>query len=280
MVVKNYYGSKLGGRFGKKASKMPKKIKKGTNGLKVNKPVINPVLKQYVKRAVRGTEEKKIANMEVAYRSAINGSGFDNAAAGGAYGFNASTTVVPLISQGVGPGDRIGNRIRPTSCYIRGYLRALPVTINTGSNYWPNEPFYVRVVLYRPKVNMSQNINSDILDNGNGSEGFNGELDAMLLPYNKDKFLIGYSRTFKLQAPVSSVTNAPNNDIGGLPVCKFFNIRVPMPKQLIYVDTSTAPSNCRWYLSAGIVNTSGNIAANTDIRCNVTAEAVMHYTDA
>lgn len=258
---------------------MLKKSSAVSNGIKMNKPVINPVLKSYVKRIVSGTEEKKKAVLQVAYKSFINGTGFDNAAIP-AYGYTSAIPVIPLVSYGTTVSDRVGNVIRPTSCYLRGYLRASPVTISTGNNYWPNEPFYVRVVLYRPKVSMSSNINSDIMDNGSSSQGFDGELDAMILPYNTEKFLIGYSRTFKMQAPAATVGTVVNNDIGGLPVSQFFKIRVPLPKKLTFVDTQQSPSNARWYLSAGVVNTSGNLAAATDIRATITFDSVMQFTDA
>lgn len=263
----------------KNTDQKTKKQAMPANGIRVPTTAINPELKAYVKRMVQGSEEKKIAKQQISYRAFINGTGFDNLALP-PYGFNSSTHILPFISQGTTVADRVGNNIKPTYCYVRGYIRASPITATGGINSWPNEPFFVRLVLYRPKSNMATNINSDILDNGSGSQGFDGELDAMLLPYNKEKYLIGYSKTFKLQAPSGTVGTNVNNDIGGLPVSQFFKIKVPMPKKLEYVDGQTSPSNCRWYLSAGVVNTSGNLAAATDIRATITSECVMHYTDA
>lgn len=264
----------------KNYSKMAKKaISKKSNGVKTNKSVVNPIVKSYVSKMIKKTEEVKCNNMEVAYRASIFGSGFDVAAIP-AYGYTSNNTIVPLISQGTGSGERVGNKIKPVSCFIRGYIRALPISATGGNNAWPNEPFYVRLVLFCPKANMSTNVNSDIMDNNNTNLPFQGTLDSMLIPYNKDKFKIGFSRTFKLQAPVGTAGTLSNSDIGGLPVARLFKIRVPLPKTLTYVDTQTAPSNVRWYLSAGVVNTSGNIAAAADIRCNLTAETILYYTDA
>lgn len=271
--VKSPYKRKMASRV--KSTRKPR-----SNGVKVSKPAINPQLKSYVKRMVKSTEEKKFANLEVAYRAHILGTGFDNAAVPTAYGYTTNFNIIPPLTAGTGVANRIGNKVNPTSCFIRGYLRASPITAVGGTNSWPNEPFYVRVVLYRMKSSMTTNVNSDILDNGNGTEGFDGTLDGMLLPYSKEKFLIAYSRTFKLQAPAGTVGTNVNNDIGGLPVAKFFKIKVPLPKTLSYVDVQTDPSNARWYLAAGVVNTSGNIAAATDIRCTITAESVMYFTDA
>lgn len=275
-----YKGKSVKKNYNKMAKKaILKKSSAVSNGVKMNKPVINPVLKSYVKRIVSGSEEKKKAVLQMAYKAFINGTGFDNAAVP-AYGYTTSIPVIPLISQGTTVADRVGNVIRPTFCQVRGYVRASPITATGGANSWPNEPFYVRLVLYRPKSNMSANINSDILDNGSSSQGFDGELDAMLLPYNREKFLIGYSTTFKLQAPAGTVGTNVNNDIGGLPVSKLFKIRVPLPKKLTFVDAQQSPSNARWYLAAGIVNTSGNLAAATDIRATITLSSIMEFTDA
>lgn len=275
MGLKNLRGTK------KNYAKMAKKaVKSKSNGLKVMKPTINPVLKSYVKRIVNGTEEKKLANFDVAYRQPITGTGFNNNLGAGNYGYTTTVTIVPPVSIGTSNGNRVGNQITPKSCYIRGVVRALPISAVAGTNAWPNEPFYVRIVIYKTKLNMDLNLNDTILDNGAGSEPFDGTLETLLLPYNKDKYVIGATRQFKLQAPPGTSGTLTNQNIGSLPVAKLFKINLPMPKKLTYVDTNPDPSNCRWYMAAGVVNSSGNIAANTDIRANITVESMMHYTDA
>lgn len=270
------YGKKRNYRRGAKKAAPKSKA----NGLKVLKPVINPLLKKYVKRMISGTEEKKLANFDVAYRASILGTGFNNNLGAGNYGYSTSVTLVPPVAIGTANANRIGNKIVPKSCYIRGVIRALPITSVGGTNAWPNEPFYVRIVIYKTKLNMDLNLNDTILDNGAGSEPFDGTLETLLLPYNKDKYVIGATRQFKLQAPPGVSGTLTNNNIGSLPVSKLFRVSLPMPKTLTYVDTNPDPSNCRWFMAVGIVNVSGNIAANTDIRANITCESVLTYTDA
>lgn len=260
--------------------KAAKKTTKKSNGLKVMKPVINPVLKSYVKRIVSGTEEKKLANIDVAYRSAILGTGFNNNLGVGNYGYTTAVTVIPPVAIGTSNGNRVGNQISPKSCFLRGVIRALPISGTGGNNAWPNEPFYVRIVIYKTKLNMDLNINDTILDNGAGSEPFDGTLETLLLPYNKDKYVIGATRQFKLQAPPGTSGTLTNQNIGNIPVSKLFRIKLPVPKKLTYVDTNPDPSNARWFMAVGVVNTSGNIALNTDIRANITCESMMYYTDA
>lgn len=270
--------------YGKKRNykRMAKKsvAKSKANGIKTTKRIVNPALKQMVKRMISGTEEKKLANFDVAYRAPITGSGFNNNLGAGSFGYTTTVTIVPPVAIGTANANRIGNKIVPKSCYIRGVIRALPISAVGGNNAWPNEPFYVRVVIFKTKLNMDLNLNDTILDNGAGSEPFDGTLETLLLPYNKDKYVIGATRQFKLQAPPGTAGTLVNNNIGSLPVSKLFKIRLPMPKVLTYVDTNPDPSNCRWYMAVGTVNVSGNIAANSDIRANITAESIMTYTDA
>lgn len=273
-----YKGKSVKKNYAKMAKKAVSKSK--SNGLKVMKPVINPQLKSYVKKIVSGTEETKLANFDVAYRAAILGTGFNNNLGAGNYGYTTPVTLVPPVAIGTSNGNRVGNQISPKSCFIRGVIRALPITGTGGTNAWANEPFYVRVVIYKTKLNMDLNINDTILDNGAGSEPFDGTLETLLLPYNKDKYVIGATRQFKLQAPPGTAGTLTNQNIGSLPVSKLFKIKLPMPKRLTYVDTNPDPSNCRWFMAAGIVNVSGNIAANTDIRANITCESMLYYTDA
>lgn len=262
-------------RGGKKTT-----IKLKENGIKVLKPAINPALKKLVKKMISGTEEVKLANFDVAYRAPIFGTGFNNNLGSGNYGYTSALTIVPPVAIGTTNGQRIGNKIVPKSCYIRGVVRALPITSTGGTNAWPNEPFYIRIVVYKTKLNMDTNINDTILDNGAGSEPFDGTLETLLLPYNKNKYIIGATRQYKLQAPPGTSGTLTNNNIGSLPVAKLFKIKLPIPKHLSYVDTNPDPSNCRWYLAAGIVNVSGNLASNLDVRANLTVESMLYYTDA
>lgn len=268
------YGKRTNYRKGaKKPAAKPKK-----NGIKVSKPVINPVLKRYVKKIVNGTEERKQFNLNLGEGSAIVGSGISST--GTVYGYTTPSSVIPVIQGGVGVQQRVGNRIRPTSCYIQGFVRALPV--NTANNNHPNDPFYVRIVLFRHKTSMITASNSDIIDDQNTGGGvpFDGSVNRMLMPYNKDKYLIGGSRQFKLQ-PCSTIGTGALENLAGIPSIGIFKMKVPLPKTMVYNDNlSNEPQNARWYLSVGIVNSSGVLSPNTTVRATFTAQCYINYTDA
>lgn len=267
------YGKKRNyARMAKKAVRKPK-----ANGIKVSKPVINPVLKKYVSKLVNKTEEIKVFTNGLATKYNIQGSGFNTT---GPFGFNSPSNIIPIISQGTGQHQRVGNVIRPKGkLYIRGHVVALPTS--STNNPFPNCPFYVKIVVWRQKASMSTISNTDILDNGitAGGINFDGTLDDLMIPFNRDKYVIGAVKTFSLQ-PNSTVSGYSTENLSRFPVSKFFKMYVDLPAKLTYNDTLLDPSNCRWYMSAGIVNCDGTLAINSIYRAQITADATMRFTDA
>lgn len=273
MGLKNLRG------YRKNYRKMAKKAKVSkSNGVKAKKNVINPVLKNYVKRMVRGNDEVKFFTQGIASSSNILGSGFNTTLN---YGFTSSSSIIPAIQQGVGQQQRIGNKINTVGrLIVKGYVLALPV--NATTNAYINTPFTVRIVVWRQKQNMTAISNTAFLDNGVTGAGndFDGTLYNLMEPFNKDKFEIGAVRTFQLQPNYSTggVTNLEN--LSRYPVNRFFRMTVKMPKVLLYNDTGLDPQNARWYMSAGIVQSTGSTIANSNIRATITADAILYYTDA
>ena len=270
MALKNFRGKK------KNYSKMAKKAVSKSKGLKVKKSVINPVLRSYVNRIVKKQEEVKFFTGSVAYKQSLLGSGFNTT---GNFGFNSSSSIIPVIQQGVGQQQRIGNKIN-TKGYLllRGHVLALPTSSTT--NPYANMPFYVRIVVWRQKQSLTTNSNTQILDNGLGAGGndFDGTLDDMMVPYNTDRFQIGATRTFMMQ-PNSTVGTYSSENLGKYPCTKFLKIYVKVPKVLTFNDASLDPTNARWYVSAGIVNANGDLAINTIARAQITLDVTMKYTD-
>jgi hypothetical protein len=260
----------------KSKSNKSSKYSKSSNGIKMMKPVINPALKSYVKKLVNNTEEVKCFTQAVAYKANVPGTGFLTTAG---TGFNSASSIIPVIYQGTGQNQRIGNKIRPVSFYVRGHILALPV--NTTTNTQSNMPFYVRVVFWRQTANLTGLSNIQILDDGitAGGNDFEGTLDDLMVPFNRDRYTIGGSRLYKLQ-PIATTTTNTENIISKYPVSQFFKIKVPLPKVLEYNDTALDPSNARWYMSVGIVNFDSTTLVNTQIRCQVTAQGVLKYRDA
>lgn len=270
MGLKNLRGNR------KNYAKMAKKAVKGKNGLNVSKPVVNPQLKNIVNKMIKKTEEKKFMTASIAYKSSILGTGFNTT---GNFGYTTASNIIPVIQQGVGEQQRVGCKIRPQSLLIRGHVLALPTS--AGSNPYNNIPFYVRIVIWRQKQSMSTVSNTSFLDDGitSGGNDFDGSLDDLMVPYNKDRFEVCKSITLKLQPSTTTGTYSSEN-LSKFPISEFFKFYVPLPKTLVYNDTATDPSNCRWYMSAGVVNFDGQLAINTVVRAQITAQSVLVYTDA
>jgi len=268
MGLKNLRGNK------KNYSKMAKKAM--GNGITSKKSVVNPALKSMVKKMVNKTEEVKFFTQAIATKTTILGTGFNTT---GNFGFN-SGVILPQVSQGPGQTQRIGNQISPKGkLLVRGHVLALPTS--AASNPFPNMPFYVKLVVWRHKLNYTQTTNSDILDNGftAGGNPFDGTLDDLSAPLNRDKYDIGAVRTFSLQ-PNATVGTYSAENLSRFPVSKFFRMYVKLPAKLTYNDAPLEPTNCRWYLSAGIVNHDGSLSVNTNYRANITADSVMRWSDA
>lgn len=266
------YGKKRNYRRGaKKATRKPK-----GNGVKVMQPVINPAIVAYVKQMLGRKNEVKFFTQAIATKTVLNGTGFNTT---GNFGFN-SGVIIPQISQGIGQTQRNGNQINPKGkLLVKGHVLALPTSSTT--NPFPNMPFYVRIVIWRHKLNYTQTTNSDILDNGftAGGNPFDGTLDDLNVPFNKDKYDIGGVRIFSIQ-PNSTVGTYSAENLSKFPISRYFKMYVKLPSKLVYNDAPLEPSNCRWYLSAGVVNHDGTLSVNTNYRANITADATMRWTDA
>lgn len=272
MGLKNLRGRKNYGKMAKKALGKSKAVI-----VPSKKKVINPYIKKYVQQALSVKMEKKFFTNPVAYKAGILATGFNTSLG---TGWNSANNIIPTIQQGVGQQQRIGNRVS-TSGYItiRGHVVAVPTS--AASNPFPNMPFYVRIVVWRQKQSMTTVSNTGILDDGITSGGgeFDGTLDDLMLPYNKDRFVIGGARQFMLQ-PNSTVGTYSSENLSRYPVSKFFKLRVPIPKTFVYNDTALDPSNCRWYMSAGIVNADGTLATTGTTRAQITADVLLQYQDA
>lgn len=270
------YGKKFAKRsprkYGRKSAAKPRR----SNGLKVKKTVLNPALRTYVKREIARHEETKFMSNTIAYKAGVAGTGFDTATG---MGYNTSSNIIPVIQMGLGDQQRIANKISPVYCQVKGHILALPTS--TTTNNFPNTPFYVRIVIWRQRQSMTTAVNDLILRDNVSSGGipFNGTLDDLMYPYNKERYVIAASRQFMLQ-PNANGGTLPAENLSRYPVSKFFKIRVPVPKTFVYNDTAQDPSNCRWYFSVGIVNIDGTLSVNTNFRAQVTAECLLKYKDA
>jgi len=165
-------------------------------------------------------------------------------------------TTLP-IAQGSGQGNRIGNKI--TTKRVMLNLTFQPTPYSAISNPEPH-PMQVKIVLFYDRQNMSgMTNNADTLTNpkprtnffqfGNSATNISGNLTDVIAPFNKDRYAILSTKTFKLGysrydgSGYSIAAQAfSNNDFKLLYTCKW-NITKYLPKTTKFPDSSNNPSS-------------------------------------
>lgn len=266
----------------KNYSKMAKKSVAKGNGLKVKKEVINPKLSSAIKTYMHKASEVKVVTTTifpvVGANGNIMGSGINNTVTP-PLGMTSLLSIIPPVGQGTGQGQRVGNKISPVSLLVRGIVNAIPTTSTTGgTNNYPNQPIYVRVIIYALNSNATTNVNDLLLDQGTTNISFSGTLSELLLPYNRERFKIVKSLQFNLQ-PTMELNNTHLAENTNKPTNAFFKINIPLPKILTYADNVNDNNKVRYYMAAGVVNYDGNLLPAADSRAKIWAESVLKFRD-
>lgn len=272
--------------FRKKENKAIAKLLKKGRILPVSRPVSASV-KTYVKRAIGRELEHKQAVKEVFNLSSVVGYGLDNTASRGL----TSSSLLPAIVQNAGETDRIGDILKPKKLQLRLTLRAMDVT-HLGTNDNPFMPFFVRVVIYTKKNNIHDSTNMFLMDNGSQNTSLGTTPESWLIPYNKDAYIIHYSKQFKMCAARRATNGAAPNQyaqdaitLGHVAtIIKTINIKTP---KTFYYDAQSEsgtlaglPSNFDCYMGIAVCNANGTFVSGTDARLQANLDSILTYTDA
>lgn len=211
---------------------------------------------------------------EILNKANIPGAGLDGSTVGQ---FKA---VAPLVVQGNGEANRKGNVISVKNYTLRYALKALPTTVG-GSNAYNGVPFLVRVVVYRHKYNIGDSSPSAILDLNNSQGALTGDMDTYFRPYNKDEYMIAYSKTHRMSAPShnNAGTLTPSEMDSKSSAFIFKSFKLSLPKKLTYNDNNSTPTNAGWYIGFAVVNTDESNIPSTSVRCTVNVEGILEFTD-
>jgi len=225
------------------------------------------VFRKRVLRVVASTAESKVVNwrMPSTYVAAPASTEFGNSIyclSPSNYTYGGITAL--SIVQGTGQGDRIGNKINPTTVTFKGVIRPNPV-FNTISNYNPG-PMYVVVwvVSLAKHLDDTPAILESVTENsfyqaGNVSTGMSGLLVDLTQTVNTAHITVHKRRVFKIgysSYPSGSGVGAPNNaneeyNNNDFSLAKMFSMRLKFPKSITYNDGTTNPSSMRrWYYFA------------------------------
>lgn len=179
-----------------------------------------------------------------------------------------------VINQGTGQGSRIGNRISPVSVRVKGSINNVSAS---------TRPYMVKLIIFKDKLNQVTNSAgdlSDLLQVGNSSTNPANLATDIIHYFNKDRYIIYATRTFKLGSSTS--TSNPNNDFS---VQKFFNIDLSKNFKSIRYNDDTAndvssPTNL-WmtFLISYADNTAITFAPYTGPSCNISFDSVCMFKD-
>jgi len=176
----------------------------------------------------------------------------------------ASKNLLPLLSQGVGAANRIGNEIRVKSGYIRGHVNLLPAGTDSASNILPA---YVKMwVISSRQINTQNlsatNIATNFFEIGGASGGFQGNMLDVDFSPNKDSWIIHATKTCKLGVGASSVnvntTSYFDNSPFSVPFQFNFGKKLTTLK---YDEAVTNATNRNLFIVFQVVPANGNTGA-------------------
>lgn len=237
--------------------------------------VVPQSIKTYVQRSIGRNEETKLQSFS-AQTSLLSYTGTNLRT----LDFNS---VVNLVTQGAGEGQRIGNKIKVTDLTIRGWL-------SVGSSFQTSVvttgPVIVKMFIGRLKQALTNpdlsTLYARLFQAGNTSSSpQNNYFDALRI-INKDLYSVYNTRTYKL-GPAGIGSGAAyavvNNDFKVL--CPFsFNMNKHY-NTLTYDDTTASPSNQAMYVWFVCVNADGTVTnAGVPPLVNCCYDMELRYHDA
>lgn len=195
-----------------------------------------------------------------------------------------------VISQGVGQGHRIGNRIEVKNAYLNLQIKQSNL-FDTTLNYNP-VPLYVTAWVVSIKPGHSDNLDNlyaimvnSFFQAGNESTGFTGRLIDLTMIPNKDMVTVHNKRTFKLgfaqyvsgYAVNSAANNAQqwaNNDFG---LTKLIRMRLKFPRLLRFNDGTNRPNMRNQYLFFTTARLDGELSTTSLGNLNGPKPIVVNY---
>lgn len=255
----------------------------------INKKNMSNIAKVVQNVLNKDAEVKVVSNTELANKVKVYGSGLSYAAGGPNQGWVSTVAgLIPPIQQGTTQATRIGNKITPRGLNVRYSIYALPSTDSStgaglGGNINPfvTLPFRVKVIIFRHRYATDDYSQNGILQTGATTSDLTSDIDSFFRPYNKDEFIIKYSKMFKLQPPrhamTSSYTGQSQDPYAKSMVIRNLNIKLP---KLRYNDNTSTPSNAQWYMAVAVCNEDSSvITAGTQSRCEINVESHLYFTD-
>lgn len=273
---KGYYNPKGVGKSKRFRSRLARK--------KARRSRPRPALVRTIKQVVGSLTETKQAfhssgDSLVMFNSGINSAG-------------DMMQILPNISDGVLPNQRIGNQIRSQNLNVRGYIK-LNINDTTDSTKLPNVIARLMVVTMKARpcyydATGTPATLATLLKKGGTTTGFTGLLSDIYAPINRDAFTVHHDKIFYLNqsylnvigasAPSTTVVQDIKNTI------KFFNFNVKCKGRILKYDedigSDLLPSNFGPFMVLGYAYADGSAADTVSTNLGLQYDAVLSYEDA
>jgi hypothetical protein len=245
--------------------------------------------KSQVKAIVQGEAETKyVSNALTIPNTAVNN-------LGNFVGFSTAITgtgeiygCVPITSQGTGDHNRVGNKIKPTSCRVKLDIAVKDHVDNSALDRT------VHVFLLSSKsVKSLDNFTAIpitlLMDKGDGTQtSFDGTTYNAQLPINRKEFTVHKHKVFRLVSGFgksigTTSASAGTTDSVISPSYSYARIsmKVPLPKTLIYDrQSSTYPTNSAPFLVIGYTKNDNDGQSHVSMDyISVLGQVQMYYKD-
>lgn len=243
-----------------------------------------------VKSAVASSMETKHVSAVIANNQLINGGGLDNQSTTAASaGYLVPDVLFALdVQQGMASNQRIGDRINPLSCWIRGVVHTNQFDTVTNINF---RPFDVHILVFKHVAGRDLPLGQldmkyETSSSPPAAEPILGTPVNEMLPFSPFYKKIAH-RVIRLRPPdtpgipITPNTERLNTQTSNAPYYKRFAIKVPLPKVFKYdAPTREYPANCWFSVGTYIVDANGVPLGLTQQRARIYMRAQMSYKDA
>lgn len=263
-AVRRRYGPKKRRRKASKKSYKPKTVRN----------FMVRTMRQIAKHEIHRAAENKEVRLSEANRALYSYPITTTVAQSGFVANNIidCSDVWDTISQGVGEGQRVGNKIKIMKYRYTGILNCFN---REGSNNFG--PFYVRiwVLTYKFDPNGAQvtdiwsglanNQAGNFFDNGNATNGMQGNLLDLMLPVNTKVWTVHKCMTFKLGYQSNpNITGADGNNDFAYSRKFYIDLKKYQGGTIQYNDTSTTSFNKKLFIVYEVLNAGGIAIADTN----------------
>nr|QRI44122.1 MAG: capsid protein [Cressdnaviricota sp.] len=244
-------------------------------------------IKRVVKSVMTKQIETKVAPYTtIASQQKVYGAGLNYNGVGLLNGWASPNGILPPVTQGLGENNRVGNVIAPNKLVVKYEIKASQTTDGTSTvndNPFRALPFLVRMVIYRHRYATDDFGQYGLIDEGGSNVELGANPALWMEPYNRDEYIIAYSRTFKMASDVhrySGTTLAIDAMPNNLKQWVYGKAYVKLPKKLRYNDTTNIPTNAQWYIAFAVCNQDGSAISTSQQRITVNVRSTMTYKDA